>query len=98
MSSVSFLESGSESADDFRALFGGRLFLLLRRHFSEVELIQNSLPGFESWQVGEIILQKIETIVPLLFVGAVTFDAVFLQEGSESVQRWIGFAKSEQIC
>ena len=82
---VGFLERGSESGDDFSALFPGRLLLLLRGHFAEVELIQNALPKFQRLQVGEIILQKVEAIVALLFIRAVALDAVFLQEGAESV-------------
>ena len=61
-------------------------------------MIQNSLPKFQRLQVGEIILQKVEAIVALLFVRAVALDAVLLEEGAESVQRGIGFAQSEQTC
>ncbi|MDB4736054.1 hypothetical protein OAF39_03490, partial [Akkermansiaceae bacterium] len=84
--------------DDLSAFFPGGLCLFLRGHFAEVELIQNALPKFQRLQVGEIILQKVEAIVAFLFFGAVALDAVFLQEGAESVQRGIGFAKSEQTC
>lgn len=93
---VGFLERGSESGDDFSALSPGGLCLFLRRHFAEVELIQNSLPGY-SWQVGVIILQKVEAIVAFLFFGAVAFDAVFLQEGARVFKEGSASPKASRL-
>ena len=73
---------------------------VLRWHLAAIQLIQDSLPGFQRHQVSQIGTECVEAIVPLLFFGAMAGIAVLFQKGTELVQvvaqgrlspRWMGW-------
>ena len=63
--------------EDFRFRW---LLLLVRRHLALVELIENLLPEERLVRSFDCCGERIEPPVALLFLGAVAFDAVGLQE------------------
>ena len=73
---------------------------VLRWHLATIQLIQDSLPGFQRNQVSQIGTECVEAIVALLFFGAMASIAVLFQKGTELIQavaqgrlspRWMGW-------
>lgn len=78
---VGFGEFPGEEIDDGDDFLLLRLGSLAGRHFAEVELIKNALPDFESFNLGEIVPEGIETQVAFLFFGAMAVVAMMLKKG-----------------
>ena len=66
--------------DGLRLLARNGLLLLGRRHFTEVQLIDDLLPQLQLIKVGDLIGQPVETTIGFLRVRAVTVDAVGRKE------------------
>ena len=56
------------------------LQFLRRRHFAPVELIKNSLPGFDGFNVFQLMVESVESKIPFLDFGAMAAEAVLLQK------------------
>ena len=56
-----------------------------RRHFPKVQLVENFLKGFRFLKLCKISCQLVKAPVTLLFVRAMTLDAVALQERSKQI-------------
>ena len=67
--------------------------MLLRWHLAEVELIKNSLPGFDRLQFGKIGPERVKTQLALLFFGSVALEAVRFKKGFVGFESWVGFTQ-----
>ena len=51
------------------------------RHFAEVELIKNSLPDLEIFDLGKIVSESVEAKISLLLFGAVAVVTMVFKKG-----------------
>ena len=80
---VGGLETFAQVVDELGGLRPCGLRLFFRRHFAEVELIEDALPDFESTVVAEVRAEGVEADVVLLLLGSMALVAVLLEEGLE---------------